>query len=136
PMPPPAFRLDQQGSSYEQIIDFTPELKQRALDNLKYFDLGPIYTPPTPKGLFYAPGSLGGANWGGGAFDPDTGIYYVPTRSTMSIGRPRPAAGGPALPVAPPAADEHGGPPPPANLNSLLYIDELPILKPPYARVT
>lgn len=131
PMPPPAFRLDHQGSSFEDIIDFTPELKKRALDNLKNLDVGPVYSPPTDKGLFYTPGSLGGANWGGGAFDPETGIYYVPTRMTMSVGRPRYVGG-----QTPPAQEQHGGAPPPPNLGQLLYIDDLPIVKAPYARVT
>ena len=31
------------------------------------------------------PGTLGGANWGGAAFDPETGILYVPSRTTPNV---------------------------------------------------
>ncbi|MCP4470585.1 MAG: PQQ-binding-like beta-propeller repeat protein [Gammaproteobacteria bacterium] len=33
--------------------------------------------PPGLKGTIVFPGFYGGANWGGGAFDPDTGLYYI-----------------------------------------------------------
>jgi quinoprotein glucose dehydrogenase len=33
------------------------------------------------------PSVIGGANWGGGAFDPDTGILYVKTSSSFSLAR-------------------------------------------------
>jgi glucose dehydrogenase len=49
--------------------------------------LGPMFTPPPvlgtkpgeKKGLLQMPGWIGGANWNGGAFDPETGLLYVPT---------------------------------------------------------
>jgi quinoprotein glucose dehydrogenase len=44
---------------------------------LQAFDHGPLFTPPTEKGLLAVPGTLGGANWGGAAFDPETGLLYV-----------------------------------------------------------
>ena len=31
------------------------------------------------------PGILGGANWGGAAFDPETGMLYVPSRMAPSV---------------------------------------------------
>lgn len=36
-----------------------------------------IYTPPTEKGTIILPGYDGGANWGGPAVDPETGILYI-----------------------------------------------------------
>lgn len=36
-----------------------------------------IYTPPTEKGTIILPGYDGGANWGGPAIDPETGILYI-----------------------------------------------------------
>jgi quinoprotein glucose dehydrogenase len=38
---------------------------------------GPLYTPPSLQGTLMRPGIEGGANWGGGAFDPETGILYT-----------------------------------------------------------
>lgn len=133
PVPPAGLRMDHQGSDYEQLLDLTPDLKQKALENVKFLDLGPVYTPPTARGLLVSPTSLGGANWGGSAFDPETGILYTPTRTTSQVLKQRPAPG--AAPA--PAPEQHGaGPQPPANLASLLYVDDLPIYKPPFARVT
>ncbi len=34
------------------------------------------------KGTLINPGYGGGPNWNGGAFDPDTGMLYVPIRYT------------------------------------------------------
>ena len=63
--PPPFVR---QGSSAEDMIDpYSAES----------YDTGPLYTPPTTKGLIITPGEGGGANWGGAAFDPTTQILYV-----------------------------------------------------------
>jgi quinoprotein glucose dehydrogenase len=38
-----------------------------------------IYTPPTTRGSLMFPGSLGGVDWGGAAFDPSSGILYANT---------------------------------------------------------
>lgn len=128
PSRPPA--PETQGSGPEQVINFTPEIKARALDLLKNFETGPIYTPSTMKGTLRVPGSLGGANWGGSAFDPETGVLYVPTRLTFDVQRPRFPAGGPV--------PEGGAPAPVAGRapSDVTHIEGLPIIKPPYARVT
>ena len=39
---------------------------------MKKFKLGPLYTPPSMQGTLQRPGVIGGANWGGAAFDPET----------------------------------------------------------------
>ena len=132
PSKPPA--PETQGSTPENLIDFTPELRKQALEQLQHFEFGPLYTPPSVKGTLKVPGSLGGANWGGAAFDPETGVLYLPTRLTMDILQAR-------FPDAPPGAASAGtsrggntaGTRPPA---SLLAVEGLPLIKPPYARVT
>ena len=135
PMPPQSMRLDHQGSSFEQLLDLTPELKKKAIDNVRFLDMGPVYTAATKRGLLASPTSLGGANWGGSAVDPETGIFYMPTRTTLQVLRQRAATGASGAP--PPAEPVHGaGPTPPANLASLLYVDDLPLFKPPWARVS
>ena len=70
PSRPPAF--ERQGLTDDNLIDFTPELRQRAIDALKDHDRGPLFTPPSERGTVQLPGWVGGANWGGAAFDPDT----------------------------------------------------------------
>lgn len=128
PTRPPAFTL--QGSVEENLIDFTPELRKQALENLKQFVHGPIYTPPSEKGTLFLPGLFGGANWGGGAFDPDTGILYVPSRMTPTVYRV-----GPGDPKATNFRYTAGGSPGGPNPN-LVTIQGLSIFKPPYSKLT
>lgn len=44
-----------------------------------------LFTPPSEQGTILYPFTGGGANWGGGAFDPSTNIYYVNTSSLMHL---------------------------------------------------
>jgi quinoprotein glucose dehydrogenase len=81
PTKPPAF--DRQGVSIDDLIDFTPELKAEALKLVSRYKIGPIYTPPVvsrwegPLATLVLPNNNGGANWPGGAVDPETGILYI-----------------------------------------------------------
>ena len=38
-----------QGFSFDDLIDFTPEIKSRALDAIKDFRVGPLFTPPSAE---------------------------------------------------------------------------------------
>ena len=127
PTKPPAIGL--QGSVPENLIDFTPQLKDRALENMKQFEHGRLFTPPSDRGTLVVPSEYGGPNLGGGAFDPESGIYYVATRFTASIHR----AGYPSTSAA--VAGQRAGPVRGRSLNSFLTLDGLPIFKPPYASV-
>jgi quinoprotein glucose dehydrogenase len=90
PTRPPAF--DQQGVSEKDLLDYTPELKKESQRIVDEYNYGPLFTPPevagTPKGkkgTIYLPGTNGGADWGGAAFDPETGILYVPSTHMPDI---------------------------------------------------
>ncbi|GAB1260625.1 outer membrane protein assembly factor BamB family protein [Aurantivibrio plasticivorans] len=82
------------GYHEEDLIDFTPELRQQALEEIKNYVTGPMYTPPTlvgpgipTKGTVVYPNYGGGSNWNGGAVDLENNRLFVPTRNTyMSIG--------------------------------------------------
>jgi quinoprotein glucose dehydrogenase len=132
PTKPPAFDL--QGATEENLIDFTPELRAEALQILKRYTYGPLFTPPSIRddglggnlGTIQLPGSVGGANWTGGAVDPDTGILYVPSTTAPFI------------------ADIEPGDPAVTNLR---YVKGkrlwgpagprgLPLFKPPYGRIS
>jgi glucose dehydrogenase len=82
PTKPPAF--DQQGVTVDDLIDFTPELRQEAAAILEQYRYGGLFTPPSvaggpgkARGTVQMPGAAGGANWTGAAADPETGILYV-----------------------------------------------------------
>jgi quinoprotein glucose dehydrogenase len=130
PVKPPPF--ERQGFLEEYVIDFTPQLKAEGLKVLAQYKIGPVYTPPIAKGeggkmgLLYIPN---GANWPGGALDPETGIVYIyshtllrvlsmvndPKRSDMNYI----SAGG---------GDDAGG--------GGLDVQGLPLAKPPWGRIS
>jgi hypothetical protein len=94
--PPP---FDRQGVSPDDVIDFTPELHAEGLKLLSRYKIGPIFTPPVvsqvagPLGTLILPSVTGGANWQGGALDPDTNklyIYSVTAPSALGLVQPDP----------------------------------------------
>lgn len=126
PSKPPAFDL--QGTMPENLVDFTPELRAKALEKLNLFEHGPVFTPPSLKGTIVLPGMFGGANWGGAGFDPETSTLYVPSRMYPSVER--------VVAQDPKRTNllyRNGGPGPSVDD---AVIDGLPIFKPPYSRVT
>jgi glucose dehydrogenase len=130
PYPTKPAPFERQGVSTDDLIDFTPELRAEALELVKQYRIGPLFTPPTiktdaVKGTVQLPGSVGGADWQGGAFDKETGILYV-----ESI-------------TAPFVADILKGDPENTNLAYVPGLRAypagpkgLPLLKPPYGRIT
>jgi quinoprotein glucose dehydrogenase len=149
PFPTRPAPFDRQGVSDADLIDWTPELKAEAQRIASLHKIGPIFTPPITAGqdgkagTLMLPNATGGANWEGGAFDPETKIAYIfsttnltrlslindPARSNMNFiqggggggggeGRGGGAAGGGR-----------------ANLPPMTVFG-LPLIKPPYGRVT
>jgi quinoprotein glucose dehydrogenase len=122
PTKPPAF--ERQGFTDDDVIDFTPELRARALAIVRQLERGPLFTPPSEKGTIQLPGNGGGANWSGAAFDPGTGMLYVPSATSpflVQVVQPDPARSN--------LRYRRG----PATLPTL---DGLPLVKPPYGRLT
>jgi len=130
PTKPPAF--DQQGVRVDDLIDFTPELRQEAIKILDEYVYGPLFTPPTviderpggKKGTIQMPGLVGGADWTGAGVDPETGILYVASvHSAAVVGLVK---------------SEH----PRSNVNWVMKAaafapgpQGLPLFKPPYGRL-
>jgi quinoprotein glucose dehydrogenase len=86
PTKPPAY--DHQGVTVENLIDFTPELHAEALKIASRYKIGPIFTPPPvsrAEGPIAGFRSSGGTNWPGGSFDPETHIAYVPSFTAMPV---------------------------------------------------
>ncbi|MGQ0648541.1 MAG: outer membrane protein assembly factor BamB family protein, partial [Gemmatimonadaceae bacterium] len=130
PFPTRPAPFDRQGVTENDLIDFTPELRARALDAVKPFRLGSLFTPPSlsnapdgTKGTLTLPGTVGGANWEHAAFDPATGVLYVGSFTEPSVL---------GLANVPQRSDMNfilSGPGTPT-------IDGLPIIKPPWNRIT
>src|SRR5260221_7889733 len=81
PTKPPPFAASQ-GVTLEDAFDLTPELKAAAQAEMKKYRLGPLFTPGSLEGTLTQPG---GANWGGGAFDPESGLLYIKTSSNVGV---------------------------------------------------
>jgi quinoprotein glucose dehydrogenase len=103
---------------------------------------------PGPLGTLMSPQATGGANWQGGSFDPQTGMFYIftnggassfglindPKRSDMNYisgaapdpNAPPPAAGGRGGGGGGGGGEGGGG----------INVQGLPLLKPPYGRIT
>ena len=116
--------LAPQGVTLEDATDLTPELHAEALAVLKRVRLGPLYTPPSKEGTIMRPGVDGGADWGGGAFDPATGILYVKVNNDPSLLFPDLTDANGDVPAAGPND---------ASDASLVLHHRIPVLKPPYA---
>ncbi len=151
PFPSRPAAYDRQGVSPDDLIDFTPELKAEGAKLAANYKLGPIFTPPVaskwpgPLATLMLPSATGGANWPGGAFDPETKMVYVysatqitalglvppkdRTQSDMRFIQGRatdpngPGGGAPAF-----GGGGEGGPG--------LTVQGLPLVKPPYGRIT
>ena len=128
PTRPPAF--ESQGVTLDDAFDATPELKAKAVEELKKFRLGPIYTPPSLQGTVALPGVWGGANWGGGAFDPATGRLYVKTTRSPAIFKMEPFNKSAQPNERLDEVDAEWIQRSPSS-----FIDGVPILKPPYAHL-
>jgi len=85
PFPTRPGPISPQGMTLDDAFDLTPELKTQAQEQLKRYRLGPLYTPPSVQGTFQRPGVIGGANWGGAAFDPDSSWLYVKTSNSPAV---------------------------------------------------
>jgi quinoprotein glucose dehydrogenase len=145
PTKPPAF--DRQGVTLNDLIDFTPELKAEGQKLAARFKIGPIFTPPTvskwegPLGTLLLPSVTGGANWQGGSFDPESRILYIYSVTSISaqglINDSKRSdmnyiSGQAADPSAPPRPGAVGGGEGGANPT----VQGLPLVKPPYGRIT
>lgn len=141
PFPARPAPIAAQGFGERDVIDFTPAVKAAALAKLRTFRFGPLFTPPSLEGTVTSPGAIGGAGWGGGAYDPETNVLYVKATNAPALWklarRPTPSdtndsdfftdPDAPSLGVVVPGfeRDSAGKPVPP-----------LPINKPPYGVLT
>ena len=87
PFPTRPAPFERQGITVDDLIDFTPQLRAEAIEILNGYVYGPMFTPPSVRsdnpddtqGTVQLPGWVGGADWNGAAFDPETQILYVPS---------------------------------------------------------
>ena len=162
PTKPPGY--DRQSVSIDDLIDFTPELRAEAVKIASRYKLGPMFTPPVvskregPIATLSLATAGGGTNWAGGSYDPEMHRVFVYSQSNLTpLGLVPPPAGmsdmnyiqgtategarrtagaggtAGADSAAPPAAAAA-----PANEERVapLSVQGLPLIKPPYGRIS
>ena len=147
--------------SIDDLIDFTPALRDRAKEMASKYHLGPVYTPPTVSTLDGTLGTLtmgtasGGTNWPGGSYDPETHNVYVyacnsciepiglvPAPKEISDLNYIAGTAGKEVEILKGPGENAGAdsPKPPKKRQGSGYIslniDGLPLVKPPYGTIT
>jgi len=130
PFPTWPLPFDRQGVTRDDLIDYTAQIRDAVDELLKTVRIGPFFTPPSTDdapdgttGTFSLPFSTGGANWEGSAYDPGTGLLFVPSQTRVANMQ---------LTHDPEASDIRyisGWSPPPEVFG-------IPIVKPPWGRIT
>src|SRR3954469_7139685 len=161
PFPSRPAPFDRQGVTENDLIDLTPALKAEALQVVKRYKMGPIFTPPVasslegPLGTLQLPSEVGGANWPGGSMDPESTYLYIHSHTTVFVNAlvpgnpaqtdmayvagqaraagPGPRAGGAGGGGGGAAGGRAGGGGGGARAGT---VQGLPIIKPPYDRIT
>jgi quinoprotein glucose dehydrogenase len=117
--PPPLTRMV---FNENEITNISPEAHAYALDIFRKARSG-TWTPPSLQGTIIFPGFNGGTNWGGGAFDPATGWFYVNTHDEPWLLTLVPAKAGAGYPY------NHTG------YNRFLDPEGYPAIKPPWGQL-
>jgi len=142
PFPTKPKPFDMQGLTPDDLVDYTPELRDKALKIVSEYEIGPLFQPPLhrdnklgKKGSLWCPGDVGGVNIDGpAAADPETGILYVTSRKGCSSR------------VIAPGKERDAIEPEPTGTTVAEYAvlrpqgvrgpDDLPLYKPPYSRIS
>ncbi|MGH7593421.1 MAG: PQQ-binding-like beta-propeller repeat protein [Gemmatimonadales bacterium] len=146
PFPTRPAPVARQGIDDSDLIDFTPDIRARALATLRRMRHGPLFSPASTQGTLLLPGWIGGAGWGATAYDPATRTLYVKSTDRPTFIRlVAPASGDPTVQGRWVRDTATGSPdalaalwvPAPGLLARLLGRGGfLPILRPPYGSLT
>jgi len=162
PSAPPPFA--KQGVTASDLIDWTPQIKARALEIASHYKMTSLYDPPPMVdnkifGGLCAPGLQGGINWPGASYDPETNMIYLFAKNQLGIigarltkeGKVVQSGGPPPQGSADPnggvfggVASIKGGNAPRVTRDGLndaiapgiVSIEGIPIMKPPYGTIT
>jgi quinoprotein glucose dehydrogenase len=137
PFPTRPLPFDRQGVSTDDLIDFTPALRAEALEVIKRYKIGPLYTPPVlsnvdgPIATLQMPADVGGANWPGASFDPETNRLFIHSHTAVFV-----SGIVPANPANSDMGYVSGQARPPGGGRGGTSVQGLPLVKPPYDRIT
>jgi quinoprotein glucose dehydrogenase len=81
-LPPPFVR---RGIGMEDLGGESEEERREIRTRVAGYDFGERFPPPSARGAVISPGTDGGAEWGGAAWDPTSGLLFVNGNQTASI---------------------------------------------------
>jgi quinoprotein glucose dehydrogenase len=131
PVPTRPAPFVRQGFSEDDLVDFIPLLRDSVRARLHGVRFGPLFAPPSLAGTVVMPGPIGGAAWGGPAYDPEHQLLIVKGNNQPSVvslaspGPPSAAVDARFMPLLQRGWRWPGG-----------GEQELPFGKPPYGTVT
>jgi quinoprotein glucose dehydrogenase len=83
PVKPKAYA--RQSITEDDLTNNSPADHDSILKRFRSMRYEGLYTPPDLKGTLMVPGTRGGTNWGGGAFDPATKMLYIRSSNAPEI---------------------------------------------------
>jgi quinoprotein glucose dehydrogenase len=126
PVKPPPFA--RQTFSFDELTDVTPESRAECQKLIEGAVTGPMFRPIGFEYTVMFPGTNGGANWGGGSYDPTSGLLYVNSMDVGAFWRMVERGEGATVPYR---TQGRGSP------NSRFWDSKLnPCQKPPWAHLT
>ena len=69
----------------DDLSDFSPRSRDSLVKLFKSLRYDGLFTPPSVKGTLNFPGTIGGSEWGGAAYDPATHIIYLKSNESPEI---------------------------------------------------
>jgi glucose dehydrogenase len=96
PSKPPALVRQRFGEA--DITNVTAESHRYCADLFHSLESRGMYTPYGSKQTLVVPGTLGGATWSGGSFDPESGYLFVNVNELGSMGAMEPQPAGAPVP--------------------------------------
>lgn len=85
PFPLKPLPYARQHMTADDLTGFSPGSYDSLLKKFTSMRYEGLFTPPDVRGTLMFPGTRGGSNWGGGAFDPATGVLYVKSNDSPEI---------------------------------------------------
>lgn len=77
--------LAPQGFTPDDAWGFTFVDEWLCRNKVESYNHGPIYTPVSEQGTIFSPSAGGGPNWGGGGYDPQSGLMVVPSNRVPMV---------------------------------------------------
>jgi membrane-bound PQQ-dependent dehydrogenase (glucose/quinate/shikimate family) len=93
--PPPLSRVTLTREDLSRVTPESADVCRALFDRSRG---GTIFTPTGLKPTIFFPGLHGGGDWGGGALDPETGLFYVAANEDGAVAEMRPTSPGSPLP--------------------------------------